>query len=116
MILLNWLLAICGAAGIVWYRSSSTEAWPILGYFVTLAIVGAASAIAYYFRGRSLLLLAGGLNGIAIGLLVALQVAAFALSPGSGIAALPFVVVPLAINFTSLRWISDEIKGHGARP
>ena len=111
MILQYWVMTVVGIAGIVWYRFSSTEAWPVLGYFVTLCAVGSVSVIACYSRGRPLLLLAGGLNGIAIGLFGTLQVMAFALSPGSGIAAFPFLVVPLAINVISLRWVSDEING-----
>ena len=114
MILLHCLLAVVGVSGIAWYTSSSAEVWPIFGYFVTLFTVGSVSAIAVYFRGRSLLLFAGGLNGIAIGLLVALQVAAFRLSPGSGVAAFPLVAVPLVISVISLRWISAETKGYSA--
>lgn len=115
MILLHWLMAVVGLAGIVWYISDSREIWPILGYFSTLFTAGLVSAAATYFRVRSIFLLAGGLNGVAIGLLVALQVVAFALSPGSGVAAFPFVAVPLAINLISFRWISTEVKGYSAR-
>lgn len=111
MILLHWFMTVAGVVGTVWYISSSMEFWPILVYFLTLSTVGSLVAIASYFRYRSLFLLAGGLSGIAIGLLVALQVAAFTLSLGSGAAAIPFVVVSLAINMISLRWISAQIKG-----
>lgn len=102
-------MAFSGVAGIVWYKSSSMEVWPILGYFLTLCTVGSLTAIPCYFRGRSVLLLAGGLNGVAMGLFVSLLVVAFTLSLGSGVAAMPFVAVPLAINVFSLRWISAKI-------
>ncbi|MBL4571665.1 MAG: hypothetical protein JKY86_01135 [Gammaproteobacteria bacterium] len=111
IILLNCFLAVVGVVGIAWYTISSTELWLILGYFVTLCAVGSVSATACYFRGRSLLLLAGGLNGVTIGLLVALQVAAIVLSLGSGVAAMAFVAVPLAINVISLGWIIAEVEG-----
>ena len=111
IILLNCLLAVVGVVGIAWYTISSAELWPMLGYFVTLYAVGSVSATACYFRGRSSLLLAGGLNGVTVGLLVALQVAATVLSLGSGVAVMAFVAVPLAINVASLRWIIAEVKG-----
>jgi len=111
IILLNCLLAVVGVVGIAWYTISSTELWPMLGYFVTLCAAGSVSAIACYFRGRSFLLLAGGLNGVTAGLLVALQIAAIVLSLGSGVAAMAFIAIPFAINVTSLRWIIAEVKG-----
>jgi hypothetical protein len=83
----------------------------MLGYFVTLCSVGSVSAIACYFRGRSFLLLAGWLNGVTIGLLVVLEVAAIVLSIGSGVAAMALVAVPLVINVISLRWIITAVKG-----
>lgn len=114
IILQNCLLAIVGAGGVVWYKSSLTEVWPLLGYFLTLCSVGSVSAIACYIRDRPFLLIANGVNGVAIGLLLALQVSAFMISPGSGIAAFPFVAVPLAIIVNSLRWIRTEVKGYSS--
>jgi hypothetical protein len=51
------------------------------------------------------------LNGVTIGLLVVLEVAAIVLSIGSGVAAMALVAVPLVINVISLRWIITAVKG-----
>ena len=111
LIILNSLLATVGVAGIAWYISSSSEFWPSLVYFITLCAVGSVSATAQYIRSRSFQLLAAGLNGASVVLLVALLIAAFVVSPGSGVATLCLVLVPFVINVASLKWFRAEVRG-----
>lgn len=100
--LLNSFMAVAGAAGIVWYFSSSSELWPALGYFSNLCVVGSVSAIAHYIGKRTVWLLAAGLHIVSLVLLVLLLVSALAISPGSGVAALVFVLIPLIINLGTI--------------
>lgn len=111
LIVLNCLMAAVGVAGMAWSVSSSPEFWPMPGYFLTLCAVGTVTAAAHDIQSRSLWLLAAGLNGVSIALLLALLIAAFVLSPGSGLAALPFVVVPLGVNVASLSWFRAGVRG-----
>lgn len=112
MILLNCSLAAAGVAGMAWYKSSSSQFWPFLVYFVTLCTVGSVSALAscVRVRRRALLLFAAGLNALSVCLLILLVMAAVMVSLGSGFAVFPFVVYPLAINLASLHWFRTEVK------
>lgn len=89
---------------------SSTEFWPSAGYFMILFTVGSVSAAAGYIRKRSFMLFVAGINGISVILLVSLLTAAFAVSPGSGVVAVSFMLVPIAINLASLKWMRDEVN------
>lgn len=108
--LLNLSLTILSAASITWYKVSSAELWPVLGCFIVFFSVGSVTVIASFVRSRTLWLLAAGLNGLSVALLIALLIAAFVLSPGSGIAAVAFAVVPLVVNVISLTWIGAEVR------
>lgn len=110
LVILNSSLVTVGVAGIAWYISSSSQLWPSLVYFMTLCAVGTVSATAQYIGTRSFQLLAAGINGASVVLLVAILIAAFVVSPGSGLAALFFVFVPFFINVASLKWFRAEVK------
>lgn len=115
-VFLNFLLATAGLAGMAWYKSSASEFWPVLGYFVTLCVVGVVSATSYWIRSRTVLLLAIGINGLSAVLALALLITAFAVSPGSGAAAFPFIAVPILMNAAFLAGCmtstSDGIQIH----
>lgn len=111
LVLLNSLLVTCGVAGVAWYIFSISEFRPLLGYFITLCTVGSVTAVALCIRSYSFRLLAVGLNGVSVVLLVSLLIVAFLISPGSGVAAFPFVVVPLVVNLASMKGVRTEIKG-----
>ncbi len=101
--ILKTLMILIGASGIVWYTFSPQELWPVLAYFSVLLAVGVVSIIGYYIKTHSYQKLVVGVNYLAIALLVAMQFSAFAISPGSGVAAIPFIGVPIAISLASIR-------------
>lgn len=111
LVLLNSLLVTCGVAGVTWYLFSISELWPLLGYFITLSAVGSVTVAALCIRSYSFRLLAAGLNGVSVVLLVSLLIVSFSVSPGSGVAVSPFVFVTLFINLTSLKWFRAKVKG-----
>lgn len=116
LIILNSILATVGFAGIAWYISSSSEFWPSLVYFMTLCAVGAVSVTARYNRTRSFQLLAAGLSGVSVVVLIAILIAAFVVSVGSGVAAVYFVFFPFVINVASLKWFLAEVRGYRRNP
>lgn len=101
--ILNTLIVLSGASGIVWYTSSSQALWPVLVYFSALLATGVISIMGYYIKTQSFQGLVIGVNYLSIALLVALQIFAFAISPGSGVAAVALTGVPMAINLASIR-------------
>lgn len=102
LIFLSGLLGVVGATGITWYVSSSSEFRPLFGCFIMLLVTGLVSASAHYIRDRPFRVFATAMNGMSAIFFVAIVVIAFTVSPGSGVAALSLIAVPIAINMASL--------------
>lgn len=110
LVALNSLLTAVGVVGMTRYISTSSEFWPSIVYFVTLCVVGSITAITPYIRRRSFQRLAVGFNTVSVALLAVALIAAFVVSPGSGVMAFVFVFFPLVINVTSLKSILHQAR------
>ena len=99
--MMHCIMLFAGVCGIVWYTFTGHDFWPVLVYCITLCIIGVASLLKLRESSEIVQKSTLVLNRAAAVLLMALLVSGFAVSPGTGISATAFILIPLVIALTS---------------
>src|SRR5690554_7797623 len=89
--ILNFSMAIGGAVGIAWYMNSQIMFPPMIAFFIVVSVCGLIGGLALWTGQRQLLLLSMICYVLSLAILAGLQVLAFAVSPGSGVAVAPIL-------------------------
>ncbi len=106
----NALLVAIGCGGATWYiAGAGSRFFLVLVYFALLAVVGLSSIFSLVKDSYPPSVAAGITNKISLLILAALLLSAFAVSPGSGAAVLPFIGLAAAINIVTL----SQLGGSG---
>ena len=100
---LNTVAAVAAAIGAwAFIRANEiSDVTPVLFYLALLGAPGIPGSIALLAGNRAILLLCWVVHLVALVALLAIYILAWMLSPGSGIAATPFVFTALCVNGVS---------------
>lgn len=100
---LNTVAAVAAVIGVLVFIAANeiSDVIPVIIYLALLGVPGIPGSIALLAGNRAILLSAWIVHRIVMVVLLAIYILAWMLSPGSGIAATPFVITALCVNFVS---------------